>query len=52
MSRWKPDARGRLEKAALELYNHQGFDARAATPSPALSRTPRLPPHARSRRWR
>jgi AcrR family transcriptional regulator len=27
MSRWKPDARGRLEKAALELFNHQGFDA-------------------------
>ncbi|MBD0694752.1 TetR family transcriptional regulator [Streptomyces sp. CBMA123] len=27
MSRWKPDARGRLEKAALELYSHQGFDA-------------------------
>ncbi|MFF4354802.1 TetR family transcriptional regulator [Streptomyces sp. NPDC001530] len=27
MSRWKPDARGRLEKAALELYNHKGFDA-------------------------
>ncbi|MEU0038630.1 TetR family transcriptional regulator [Streptomyces sp. NPDC006333] len=27
MSRWKPDARGRLEKAALELYNDQGFDA-------------------------
>src|SRR5581483_8550449 len=27
MSRWKPDARGRLEKAALELYNHQGFEA-------------------------
>ncbi|MCP9624992.1 TetR family transcriptional regulator [Nocardia otitidiscaviarum] len=27
MSRWKPDARGRLEKAALELYNQQGFDA-------------------------
>ncbi|GAA0273889.1 TetR/AcrR family transcriptional regulator [Actinomadura nitritigenes] len=27
MGRWKPDARGRLEKAALELYNHQGFDA-------------------------
>ncbi|MDQ0578688.1 TetR family transcriptional regulator [Streptomyces rishiriensis] len=27
MSRWKPDARGRLEKAALELYNRQGFDA-------------------------
>ncbi|MEU7169235.1 TetR family transcriptional regulator [Streptomyces morookaense] len=27
MSRWKPDARGRLEKAALELYNDKGFDA-------------------------
>ncbi|MFB7668875.1 TetR family transcriptional regulator [Kitasatospora sp. NPDC056138] len=27
MSRWKPDARGRLEKAALELYNLKGFDA-------------------------
>jgi AcrR family transcriptional regulator len=27
MSRWKPDARGRLEKAALELYNRKGFDA-------------------------
>ncbi|MET9167671.1 TetR/AcrR family transcriptional regulator [Streptomyces cellulosae] len=27
MSRWKPDARGRLEKAALELYNAKGFDA-------------------------
>ncbi|MCG7522896.1 TetR/AcrR family transcriptional regulator [Streptomyces sp. OfavH-34-F] len=27
MSRWKPDARGRLEKAAMELFNHQGFDA-------------------------
>ncbi|MER6625383.1 helix-turn-helix domain-containing protein [Streptomyces sp. NPDC000931] len=27
MSRWKPDARGRLEKAALELYNHKGFHA-------------------------
>ncbi|WP_329587303.1 TetR/AcrR family transcriptional regulator [Kitasatospora sp. NBC_01250] len=27
MSRWKPAARGRLEKAALELYNLQGFDA-------------------------
>lgn len=30
MSRWKPDARGRLEKAALELYNHKGFDATTA----------------------
>ncbi|WSB45830.1 TetR/AcrR family transcriptional regulator [Streptomyces cellulosae] len=27
MSRWKPDARSRLEKAALELYNAKGFDA-------------------------
>lgn len=27
MSRWKPDARGRLEEAALKLYNHKGFDA-------------------------
>ena len=26
MSRWKPDARGRLEKAALELFNDKGFD--------------------------
>ncbi|MER5436067.1 helix-turn-helix domain-containing protein [Streptomyces sp. NPDC002588] len=27
MSRWKPDARGRLEKAAMELYNDKGFEA-------------------------
>lgn len=27
MGRWKPDARGRLEQAALELYHRQGFDA-------------------------
>lgn len=27
MSRWKPGARARLEQAALELFNHQGFDA-------------------------
>jgi AcrR family transcriptional regulator len=26
MSRWEPDARGRLERAALELYNERGFD--------------------------
>ena len=26
MGRWKPDARGRLERAALELYAEQGFD--------------------------
>ncbi|WP_369222857.1 TetR family transcriptional regulator [Streptomyces sp. R39] len=27
MGRWKPDARGRLEQAAMELYNDKGFDA-------------------------
>jgi AcrR family transcriptional regulator len=26
MGRWEPDARGRLEKAALELYSERGFD--------------------------
>jgi AcrR family transcriptional regulator len=26
MSRWQPDARGRLEQAALELYRERGFD--------------------------
>lgn len=26
MGRWEPDARGRLEKAALELYTERGFD--------------------------
>jgi AcrR family transcriptional regulator len=26
MSRWEPDARGRLERAALELYGEHGFD--------------------------
>ena len=26
MSRWQPDARGRLERAALELYIERGFD--------------------------
>ncbi|MDQ2813863.1 MAG: TetR family transcriptional regulator [Actinomycetota bacterium] len=25
MSRWQPDARGRLERAALELFTEQGF---------------------------
>jgi len=27
MARWQPDARGRLEQAALELYAERGFDA-------------------------
>lgn len=27
MGRWKPDARGRLELAALELYGERGFDS-------------------------
>jgi AcrR family transcriptional regulator len=26
MSRWEPDARGRLEKAALDLYAERGFE--------------------------
>src|ERR1700721_2458799 len=26
MGRWKPDARGRLAKAAMELYAEQGFE--------------------------
>lgn len=26
MGRWEPDARGRLERAALELYHERGFD--------------------------
>jgi len=27
MARWAPDARGRLERAALELYGEHGYDA-------------------------
>src|ERR1700751_3216723 len=26
MARWQPDARGRLEKAAMELYGERGFE--------------------------
>ena len=26
MSRWQPDARGRLERAAIELYRERGFE--------------------------
>jgi AcrR family transcriptional regulator len=27
MGRWEPDARGRLERAAMELYTERGFDS-------------------------
>lgn len=27
MSRWEPNARGRLERAAMDLYSERGFDA-------------------------
>ncbi|WNI14777.1 TetR family transcriptional regulator [Actinacidiphila sp. ITFR-21] len=30
MSRWEPDARGRLERAAMELYRERGFDQTTA----------------------
>jgi AcrR family transcriptional regulator len=30
MSRWEPDARGRLERAALELYVERGFEQATA----------------------
>ena len=31
MSRWEPNARGRLEQAALELYQDQGYEQTTAT---------------------
>src|SRR6195256_4009666 len=31
MGRWKPNARGRLEHAALELYGERGFDQTTVT---------------------
>jgi AcrR family transcriptional regulator len=31
MSRWEPDARGRLGQAALELYRERGFDQTTVT---------------------
>lgn len=31
MSRWQPNARGRLEQAALELYRERGFDQTTVT---------------------
>jgi AcrR family transcriptional regulator len=30
MARWEPDARGRLERAALELYGERGFEKTTA----------------------
>ncbi len=30
MSRWEPDARGRLEQAALDLFSERGFDQTTA----------------------
>ena len=31
MSRWQPDARGRLERAAMELYSERGFEQTTVT---------------------
>jgi AcrR family transcriptional regulator len=31
MSRWEPDARGRLEQAAIELYRERGYDQTTVT---------------------
>src|SRR5580698_3650307 len=31
MGRWEPDARGRLEVAALELYSERGFEQTTVT---------------------
>lgn len=31
MSRWEPDARGRLERAALDLYQERGFEQTTVT---------------------
>ena len=31
MGRWQPNARGRLEKAAMELYGERGFDQTTVT---------------------
>src|ERR1700683_2866018 len=33
MGRWEPDARGRLEVAALELYSERGFEQTTVTES-------------------
>jgi AcrR family transcriptional regulator len=43
MSRWNPDARGRLQRAALELYSERGFEqttvAEIATRAGLVERT-------------
>ena len=31
MTRWEPDARGRLQRAALELYSERGYDQTTVT---------------------
>src|ERR1700686_5584883 len=31
MTRWEPDARGRLQPAALELYSERGYDQTTVT---------------------
>ena len=31
MSRWKPNAKGRLEQAALDLYQEHGYDKTSVT---------------------
>jgi AcrR family transcriptional regulator len=31
MTRWEPDARGRLEQAAIELFSLRGFDDTTVT---------------------
>src|SRR5260221_14141077 len=31
MGRWEPDARGRLEQAAMELYGERGFEQTTVT---------------------
>src|SRR6266851_704735 len=37
MSRWEPDARGRLERAALELYGERGFEQTTVAEIDALA---------------
>ncbi|MCP9970714.1 TetR/AcrR family transcriptional regulator [Actinomadura madurae] len=55
MGRWEPNARGRLEEAALDLYGERGFEkttvaeiARAAPGSPSARSSGTSPTSARS----